>query len=231
MPSDDDDGLAAQIYGQPAQRREPLKLTTARWVNRKRAAKALDGTPSEKWAKVLAHSGPLTQFAYGKDHASDWSGPVQKCVIAAPHTLVIIIDVDAAARFALTPLGKALAARGLPMSHRGPDRCHYILDARSVPPGHWPSMAALYGDKDIGHCKSNGWVPVPGSEHYGGDLHEPVLNSAGKTDVITVDEEILIYRAPLPESQKIAGLACFYDEKVDVYLDGELQPRPVSPFS
>ena len=36
---------------------------------------------------------------------------------------------------------------------------------------------------------------------------------------------------PLPESQKIAGLACFYDEKVDVYLDGELQPRPKTHFS
>ncbi len=40
-----------------------------------------------------------------------------------------------------------------------------------------------------------------------------------------------IYRTPLPESQKIAGLACFYDEKVDVYLDGELQRRPHTPFS
>jgi uncharacterized protein (DUF427 family) len=40
-----------------------------------------------------------------------------------------------------------------------------------------------------------------------------------------------IYRTPLPESQKIAGLACFYDEKVDVYLDGELQPRPRTHFS
>jgi uncharacterized protein (DUF427 family) len=39
------------------------------------------------------------------------------------------------------------------------------------------------------------------------------------------------YRAPLAESQKIAGLACFYDEKVDVYLDGELQERPRTPFS
>ena len=38
------------------------------------------------------------------------------------------------------------------------------------------------------------------------------------------------YRAPLPESQKIAGLACFYDEKVDVYLDGELQERPRTHF-
>jgi uncharacterized protein (DUF427 family) len=39
------------------------------------------------------------------------------------------------------------------------------------------------------------------------------------------------YRTPLPESQKIAGLACFYDEKVDVFLDGERQPPPDSPFS
>jgi uncharacterized protein (DUF427 family) len=39
------------------------------------------------------------------------------------------------------------------------------------------------------------------------------------------------YRAPLPESQKIAGLACFYDEKVDVYLDGELQERPRTHFA
>ena len=39
------------------------------------------------------------------------------------------------------------------------------------------------------------------------------------------------YRLPLPESQKIAGRACFYDEKVDVYLDGELQERPRTHFA
>jgi uncharacterized protein (DUF427 family) len=37
---------------------------------------------------------------------------------------------------------------------------------------------------------------------------------------------VWIYRTPLPESQKIAGLACFYNEKVDVFLDGVQQPRP-----
>jgi len=42
---------------------------------------------------------------------------------------------------------------------------------------------------------------------------------------------VWIYRTPLAESQKIAGLACFYDEKVDVYLDGELQDRPRTHFS
>lgn len=34
------------------------------------------------------------------------------------------------------------------------------------------------------------------------------------------------YRTPLPESQKIAGLVAFYDEKVDVFVDGVLQERP-----
>jgi uncharacterized protein (DUF427 family) len=42
---------------------------------------------------------------------------------------------------------------------------------------------------------------------------------------------VWIYRTPLPESQKIAGLACFYNEKADIYLDGELQQRPRTIFS
>jgi uncharacterized protein (DUF427 family) len=39
------------------------------------------------------------------------------------------------------------------------------------------------------------------------------------------------YRMPLPESQKIAGMVAFYDEKVDVYVDGQLQERPHTKFS
>jgi uncharacterized protein (DUF427 family) len=39
------------------------------------------------------------------------------------------------------------------------------------------------------------------------------------------------YRAPLPESQKIAGLIAFYDEKVDVTIDGVPQERPKTHFS
>jgi uncharacterized protein (DUF427 family) len=39
------------------------------------------------------------------------------------------------------------------------------------------------------------------------------------------------YRAPLPESQKIAGLACLYNERVDLYVDGTLQERPRTKFS
>src|SRR5262249_25469233 len=42
---------------------------------------------------------------------------------------------------------------------------------------------------------------------------------------------VWIYRYPLAESQKIAGLACFYNEKVDLYVDGVLQARPRTKFS
>jgi uncharacterized protein (DUF427 family) len=42
---------------------------------------------------------------------------------------------------------------------------------------------------------------------------------------------VWIYRSPFPESQKIAGLACFYNEKVDLLVDGVLQTRPRTPFS
>lgn len=38
------------------------------------------------------------------------------------------------------------------------------------------------------------------------------------------------YRTPLPESQKIAGLASFYNEKVDIYVDDVLQERPKTKF-
>ena len=39
------------------------------------------------------------------------------------------------------------------------------------------------------------------------------------------------YPSPIPETPKIKGLLCFYNEKVDIFVDGELQPRPESPWS
>jgi uncharacterized protein (DUF427 family) len=45
------------------------------------------------------------------------------------------------------------------------------------------------------------------------------------------EDIVWIYRTPLPESQKVAGLAAFYDEKVDVFVDGERQDRPKTKFS
>lgn len=39
------------------------------------------------------------------------------------------------------------------------------------------------------------------------------------------------YPTPLPESRQIAGLVCFYNEKVDIYLDGVRQERPKTKFA
>lgn len=39
------------------------------------------------------------------------------------------------------------------------------------------------------------------------------------------------YRTPLPESRDVAGLVCFYNEKVDLIIDGESQGRPKTKFS
>jgi len=39
------------------------------------------------------------------------------------------------------------------------------------------------------------------------------------------------YRTPLPESAGIGGLVCFYDERVDVEVDGQVRPRPVTEFA
>jgi uncharacterized protein (DUF427 family) len=65
--------------------------------------------------------------------------------------------------------------------------------------------------------------------------HCPYKGTAGYWSVDTGqgphEDIVWIYRTPLPESQKIAGLACFYNEKVDLYVDGEPQQRPRTHFS
>jgi uncharacterized protein (DUF427 family) len=64
----------------------------------------------------------------------------------------------------------------------------------------------------------------------GTQSHCPYKGTASYWSVGAHADIVWAYRTPLPESQKIAGRACFYDEKVDVYLDGELQERPRTHF-
>jgi uncharacterized protein (DUF427 family) len=40
-----------------------------------------------------------------------------------------------------------------------------------------------------------------------------------------------VYPTALPESAKIENLICFYDERVDVTVDGVAQPKPVTAWS
>ena len=46
-----------------------------------------------------------------------------------------------------------------------------------------------------------------------------------------LEDVVWTYPSPLPEGARIAGLASFYNEKVDILVDGELQERPGSPFA
>jgi uncharacterized protein (DUF427 family) len=58
----------------------------------------------------------------------------------------------------------------------------------------------------------------------------PYKGTAGywsvRTDERTHEDLVWIYRTPLPESQKIAGLVCFYNERVDLYIDEVRQEKP-----
>jgi uncharacterized protein (DUF427 family) len=95
-----------------------------------------------------------------------------------------------------------------------------ILFETGLPPRHYlpltdVRMDLLHPSTAQSHCPYKGTASY-WSVQAGAELHRDI---------------VWIYRSPLPESQKIAGLACFYDEKVDVYLDGELQPRPRTHFS
>ena len=47
----------------------------------------------------------------------------------------------------------------------------------------------------------------------------------------THDNVVWGYDTPLPESQKVAGLVAFYNEKLDIYIDEVLQERPKTMFS
>ncbi len=45
------------------------------------------------------------------------------------------------------------------------------------------------------------------------------------------EDLIWYYTDPRPEVGRIAGLLCFYNERVDLELDGALEPRPETAFS
>ena len=62
---------------------------------------------------------------------------------------------------------------------------------------------------------------------YKGDASYWTANVNGKDH----PDIVWSYKHPVHESAKIAGLLSFYNEKVDVYVDGEIEERPRTPFS
>ena len=54
------------------------------------------------------------------------------------------------------------------------------------------------------------------SVEVGGEVHDDVVWS---------------YQSPIPEAAEIAGLMCFYAERVEFTINGERQPSPKTRFS
>jgi uncharacterized protein (DUF427 family) len=89
------------------------------------------------------------------------------------------------------------------------------LPARYYLPKPHVRLDLLEPSETVTHCPYKGRAETF-SARAGGRLHPDLAWS---------------YPAPLPESQKIAGLIAFYNEKVDVLVDGTREERPDTPFS
>ena len=46
-----------------------------------------------------------------------------------------------------------------------------------------------------------------------------------------VEDIVWYYKYPVEESSRIAGMVSFYNEKLDIYVDGQLEGRPKTKFS
>ncbi|MGI5291824.1 DUF427 domain-containing protein [Nonomuraea polychroma] len=68
-------------------------------------------------------------------------------------------------------------------------------------------------------------------EHTDTVTHCPYKGTAEYWSVNGKKDLAWSYRTPLPESERVAGLIAFYNEKLDIYVDGELQEQPKTKFS
>jgi uncharacterized protein (DUF427 family) len=95
-----------------------------------------------------------------------------------------------------------------------------ILFETGLPPRYYLPLTDVRTDllrpsDSLSHCPYKGTAAY-WSVDTGTDVHKDV---------------VWIYRTPLPESQKVAGLAAFYDERVDVFIDGVHQRPPHTKWS
>jgi uncharacterized protein (DUF427 family) len=125
-----------------------------------------------------------------------------------PHTRVDILASSRHVRIEIDGVTVANSARP------------HILFETGLPPRYYLPLTdirteLLRPSETVSHCPYKGTAAY-WSVDTGTDVHKDV---------------VWIYRTPLPESQKIAGLAAFYDEKVDVFVDDVPQRQPHTKWS
>jgi uncharacterized protein (DUF427 family) len=96
---------------------------------------------------------------------------------------------------------------------------HVLFETGLPPRWYLPKldvrMELLVPTDTVSHC------PYKGQAHYW----------AARIGDRLVKDVAWSYASPLPESQKIIGMVCFYNERVDLTIDGEHQERPKTQFS
>jgi uncharacterized protein (DUF427 family) len=69
----------------------------------------------------------------------------------------------------------------------------------------------------LGPSETTTWCPYKGAASY--------------RSVNGIKDLVWVYEDPLADAANIRGLVCFFNERVDLEVDGELQERPESPWS
>jgi uncharacterized protein (DUF427 family) len=121
-----------------------------------------------------------------------------------PHTRVDILPSSRQVRVEVDGVTVAESANSRMLFETG-------LPVRYYLPKTHVRMDLLTPTDTVSHC------PYKGQAEY--------WSMAGHTDIAWS------YPTPLPESERIAGLVGFYNEKLDIYVDGVLQERPRTKFS
>lgn len=143
----------------------PFQVTVIPWRN-----KWVDG---KGWQKSFARKGAIASYPAGtitpcQDNRRSREEREQPGALCAPHTGLLIVECDHEEEF--PELGLLPTVR----SSRG---YHYWIDARGIPAADWPTQGPITG----GDVKSNGFVPMPGCDHWSGVKYEAVnseLNTA-----------------------------------------------------
>jgi hypothetical protein len=166
---------------------EPFRFTTGRWYNKPRD----DGG----YAKAPAYREGFTydDFGYGTDTPagftpSDWNGVpdealVQHSLICSPSACFLAIDVDYPEHLPGSATGEHVSWADA-ISVRG-TRFHAGLDMRGVSEQDWPAQ----GRTAWGDVKAAGFIPVPGSVHYTGELYAP--SASWHLKILTATPELL----------------------------------------
>jgi uncharacterized protein (DUF427 family) len=173
----------------------------------------VDGTTAESAAKRYPHS-PLESL---RDLVRfDWKAMDEwleedEPVYVHPRDPYKRVDILASSRHVRVEVDGVTIAES--------DRPHILFET-GLPPRYYLPLSDVRTEL-LRPSDTKTQCPYKGTASYWSVQTEQALRA----------DLVWTYRMPLPESQKIAGLACFYDEKVDVYLDGELQGRPRTHFS